>query len=149
MLSGWTAGQPDSWTAGQLDSWTAGQLDMNVCFTVSSTEPEDVDVAVRSSTSENVMQEGGEVTLTCTADCSFHQLDVKWYKDGQALSETGPALHLRHLTIHHAGKYTCSLDTSSSEERPCLGVWWWRQISMRQMSVSPSVFTYAPDDCGS
>ncbi|KAK0156034.1 hypothetical protein N1851_001415 [Merluccius polli] len=83
--------------------------------TITVKKPEDVDVAVRSSISGNVMKEGGQVTLTCTADCSFHQLDVKWYRDGQALSETGPALHLSSLTIHNTGNYTCSLDTSSSK----------------------------------
>ncbi|CAL8370456.1 unnamed protein product [Arctogadus glacialis] len=34
------------------------------------------DVKVRSSVTDNVVKEGGQVTLTCTSACSFHQLDV-------------------------------------------------------------------------
>ena len=82
----------------------------NVRLTVSSTDGEDV--KVRSSVTDNVVKEGGQVTLTCTSACSFHQLDVLWYRNGHALSETGPALHLSNLTNDDAGNYTCSLDSS-------------------------------------
>ncbi|CAL8299569.1 unnamed protein product [Gadus morhua 'NCC'] len=70
------------------------------------------DVKVRSSVTDHVVKEGGQVTLTCTSACSFHQLDVLWYRNGQALSETGPALHLSSLTNDDTGDYTCSLDSS-------------------------------------
>ncbi|XP_030214674.1 sialic acid-binding Ig-like lectin 12 [Gadus morhua] len=73
------------------------------------------DVKVRSSVTDNVVKEGGQVTLTCTSACSFHQLDVHWYRNGHALSETGPALHLSHLTNGDTGNYTCSLDSSGQK----------------------------------
>ncbi|CAL8349813.1 unnamed protein product [Boreogadus saida] len=73
------------------------------------------DVMVRSSVTDHVMKEGGQVTLTCTSACSFHQLDVHWYRNGHALSETGPALHLSCLTNDDAGDYTCSLDPSGQK----------------------------------
>ena len=82
----------------------------NVRLTVSSTDGEVV--KVRSSVTDHVVKEGGQVTLTCTSACSFHQLDVHWYRNGHALSETGPALHLSSLTNDDAGAYTCSLDSS-------------------------------------
>ncbi|CAL8354536.1 unnamed protein product [Arctogadus glacialis] len=69
------------------------------------------DVKVRSSITDNVVKEGGQVTLTCTSACSFHQLDVHWYRNGHVLSETGPALHLSSLTNDNTGNYTCSLDS--------------------------------------
>ncbi|XP_030214664.1 sialic acid-binding Ig-like lectin 10 isoform X2 [Gadus morhua] len=70
------------------------------------------DVKVRSSVTDHVVKEGGQVTLTCTSACSFHQLDVHWYRKGHALSEKGPALHLSSLTNDDTGNYTCSLDSS-------------------------------------
>ncbi|KAJ3598346.1 hypothetical protein NHX12_001856, partial [Muraenolepis orangiensis] len=70
---------------------------------------------VRVSSSENVVREGGRVTLTCTANCSFHQLEVNWYRNGQALLENGPALHLSDLTFNDTGNYTCSLATSTGK----------------------------------
>ncbi|XP_030214635.1 sialoadhesin-like isoform X2 [Gadus morhua] len=73
------------------------------------------DVKVRSSVTDNVVKEGGQVTLTCTSACSFHQLDVHWYRNGHALSETGPALHLSSLTNNNTGNYTCSLDSSGQK----------------------------------
>ncbi|CAL8354501.1 unnamed protein product [Arctogadus glacialis] len=69
-------------------------------------------VKVRSSVTDNVVKDGGQVTLTCTSACSFHQLDVHWYRNGHALSETGPALNLSNLTNNNTGNYTCSLDSS-------------------------------------
>ena len=85
----------------------------NVRLTVSSTDGEDV--KVRSSVTDHVVKEGGQVTLTCTSACSFHQLDVHWYRNGHALSETGPSLHLSHLTNDETGNYTCSLDSSGQK----------------------------------
>ncbi|CAL8388348.1 unnamed protein product [Boreogadus saida] len=72
-------------------------------------------VKVRSSVTDHVVKEGGQVTLTCTSNCSFHQLDVHWYRNGHALSETGPALHLSNLTNGDTGNYTCSLDSSGQK----------------------------------
>ncbi|CAL8354561.1 unnamed protein product [Arctogadus glacialis] len=85
----------------------------NVRLTVSSTDGEVV--KVRSSVTDNVVKEGGQVTLTCTSACSFHQLDVHWYRNGHALSEKGSALHLSCLTNDDAGNYTCSLDSSGQK----------------------------------
>uniref|UniRef100_A0A8C5FGC6 Ig-like domain-containing protein n=1 Tax=Gadus morhua TaxID=8049 RepID=A0A8C5FGC6_GADMO len=85
----------------------------NVRLTVSSTDGEVV--KVRSSVTDNVVKEGSQVTLTCTSACSFHQLDVHWYRNGHALSETGPALHLSSLTNNNTGNYTCSLDSSGQK----------------------------------
>ncbi|CAL8267856.1 unnamed protein product [Boreogadus saida] len=90
------------------------------------------DVKVRSSVTDNVVKEGGQVTLTCTSACSFHQLNFHWYRNGNALSETGPALHLSSLTNDEAGNYTCSLYPVG--RNPRLGVYWWGK-----MKVSPSV----------
>ncbi|XP_056448575.1 uncharacterized protein LOC130384422 isoform X2 [Gadus chalcogrammus] len=73
------------------------------------------DLKVRSSVTDHVLKEGGQVTLTCTSACSFHQLDVHWYRNGHTLSETGPALHLSCLTNDDAGNYTCSLDSSGQK----------------------------------
>ncbi|CAL8239128.1 unnamed protein product [Gadus morhua 'NCC'] len=73
------------------------------------------DVKVRSSVTDNVVKEGGQVTLTCTSACSFHQLDVHWYRNGHALSETSPALHLSNLANDDTGDYTCSLDSSGQK----------------------------------
>ncbi|CAL8347025.1 unnamed protein product [Gadus morhua 'NCC'] len=81
----------------------------------SSVKPDGEDVKVRSSVTDNVVKEGGQVTLTCTSACSFHQLDVHWYRNGHALSETGPALHLSSLTNNNTGNYTCSLDSSGQK----------------------------------
>uniref|UniRef100_A0A8C5CLM7 Ig-like domain-containing protein n=1 Tax=Gadus morhua TaxID=8049 RepID=A0A8C5CLM7_GADMO len=73
------------------------------------------DVKVRSSVTDHVVKEGGQVTLTCTSACSFHQLDVHWYRNGHALSEKGHALHLSSLTNNNTGDYTCSLDPSGQK----------------------------------
>ncbi|CAL8299574.1 unnamed protein product, partial [Gadus morhua 'NCC'] len=72
-------------------------------------------VKVRSSVTDHVVKEGGQVTLTCTSACSFHQLDVHWYRNGHALSETSPALHLSNLANDDTGDYTCSLDSSGQK----------------------------------
>ncbi|XP_071395026.1 sialoadhesin-like [Centroberyx affinis] len=66
---------------------------------------------ISSSSSERVVRAGGRVTLSCTSFCSFHQLDVTWYRNGHALSETGPALQLNPLTATDSGDYSCALKT--------------------------------------
>ncbi|TNN73745.1 hypothetical protein EYF80_015953 [Liparis tanakae] len=63
---------------------------------------------IRSS-SDGAIKRGGAVTLNCTARCTFHQLEVTWYRDGHALQFTGPALHLGPLTAKDSGNYTCGL----------------------------------------
>ncbi|XP_062279204.1 uncharacterized protein LOC133984005 [Scomber scombrus] len=49
--------------------------------------------------------------LSCTSVCSFHQLEVSWFKDGNALPQSGPALQLGPLTAKDSGNYTCALTT--------------------------------------
>ncbi|XP_038568318.1 uncharacterized protein LOC119898199 isoform X2 [Micropterus salmoides] len=74
----------------------------------------DVQMQIKSSRGDGELRRGETVTLYCTALCTFHQLEVTWYRDGHALSESGPALQLGPLTAGDSGKYTCGLKTSSS-----------------------------------
>ncbi|XP_039887169.1 sialic acid-binding Ig-like lectin 10 [Simochromis diagramma] len=55
------------------------------------------------------LSRGENVTLLCASDCTFHQLEVTWFKDGHALSDTGPSLPLSPLTAEDSGNYTCAL----------------------------------------
>uniref|UniRef100_A0A3Q2YWW4 Uncharacterized LOC109512149 n=1 Tax=Hippocampus comes TaxID=109280 RepID=A0A3Q2YWW4_HIPCM len=52
------------------------------------------------------VREGAKFTLSCTSRCSFHNLNVQWYRDGRALTESGPALQ---LTAEQSANYTCVL----------------------------------------
>ncbi|CAL8282180.1 unnamed protein product [Boreogadus saida] len=107
-----TVKQDTGWYRFRFDTysgWWTGQKGVGV--TVTGGE----DVKIRSSVTDNVVKEGGQVTLTCTSVCSFHQFDVHWYRNGHALSEKGPALHLSNLTNDNAGDYTCSLDPSGQK----------------------------------
>ncbi|XP_034410339.1 uncharacterized protein LOC117745868 [Cyclopterus lumpus] len=61
------------------------------------------------SSSDGAFKRGGAVTLNCTTTCTFHHLEVTWYRDGHALHFTGPALHLGALTAKDSGNYTCGL----------------------------------------
>ncbi|CAL8299605.1 unnamed protein product [Gadus morhua 'NCC'] len=88
------------------------------------------DVKVRSSVTDNVVKEGGQVTLTCTSACSFHQLDVHWCRNGHALSETGPALHFSNLTNNNTGNYTCSLDSCGLKTSAP-----WRLVVMERLAL--------------
>ncbi|XP_045901456.1 obscurin-like [Micropterus dolomieu] len=74
----------------------------------------DVQMQIKSSRGDRELRRGETVTLYCTALCTFHQLEVTWYRDGHALSESGPALQLGPLTAGDSGNYTCGLKTSSS-----------------------------------
>ncbi|XP_045901645.1 hemicentin-2-like [Micropterus dolomieu] len=74
----------------------------------------DVQMQIKSSRGDRELRRGETVTLYCTALCTFHQLEVTWFRDGHALSESGPALQLGPLTARDSGKYTCGLKTSSS-----------------------------------
>ncbi|XP_028435603.1 sialoadhesin [Perca flavescens] len=64
---------------------------------------------IRSSRDDGEFKRGEEVTLNCTTICSIHQLEVSWFRDGSALSESGPTLHLSNLTAKDSGNYTCGL----------------------------------------
>ncbi|XP_035862250.1 uncharacterized protein LOC116063524 [Sander lucioperca] len=65
---------------------------------------------IRSSRDDGEFKRGEAVTLSCSAAiCTIYQLKVTWFRDGHALSETGPALHLSNLTAKDSGKYTCGL----------------------------------------
>ncbi|KAG7999601.1 hypothetical protein GBF38_000591 [Nibea albiflora] len=83
------------------------------------TGPSGVEVTVTDSVQVNINGSSGDfrageaVTLSCTARCTFHQLEVTWFKDGCALSETGPALRLSSLTAKDSGNYTCGLKKSA------------------------------------
>ncbi|XP_028437053.1 B-cell receptor CD22 [Perca flavescens] len=62
------------------------------------------------SRDDGEFKRGEEVTLNCfAATCSIHQLEVSWFRDGSALSESGPTLHLSYLTAKDSGNYTCGL----------------------------------------
>ncbi|XP_038568494.1 uncharacterized protein LOC119898355 [Micropterus salmoides] len=74
----------------------------------------DVQMQIKSSGGDRELRSGENVTLYCTALCTFHQLEVTWFRDGHALSESGPALHIIPLTARDTGKYTCGLKTSVS-----------------------------------
>ncbi|XP_035862239.1 uncharacterized protein LOC118496097 [Sander lucioperca] len=65
---------------------------------------------IRSSRDDGEFKRGEAVTLNCSAEsCTIHQLEVSWFRDGHALSESGPALHLSDLTAKDSGNYTCGL----------------------------------------
>ncbi|XP_078108092.1 sialoadhesin-like [Sander vitreus] len=69
-----------------------------------------VQMKIRSSRDDGEFKRGEAVTLNCSAEsCTIHQLEVTWFRDGHALSETGPALHLSYLTAEDSGNYTCGL----------------------------------------
>ncbi|XP_045902118.1 myeloid cell surface antigen CD33-like [Micropterus dolomieu] len=69
---------------------------------------------IKSSRGDRELRSGETVTLYCTALCTFHQLEVTWFRDGHALSESGPALHLNPLTAGDSGNYTCGLKMNVS-----------------------------------
>ncbi|CAI5661604.1 uncharacterized protein LOC116325631 [Oreochromis aureus] len=62
-----------------------------------------------SSSDDKKLSRGETVTLLCASVCTFHQLEVTWFKDGHALSDNGPSLHLSPLTAENSGNYTCAL----------------------------------------
>ncbi|XP_075934588.1 uncharacterized protein LOC142934082 isoform X2 [Anarhichas minor] len=61
------------------------------------------------SSRDGEFKRGEAVTLTCTTECTFHQLEVTWFRDGHALRYTGPSLHLGPLKAEDSGNYTCDL----------------------------------------
>ncbi|KAF1388563.1 hypothetical protein PFLUV_G00091590 [Perca fluviatilis] len=69
---------------------------------------------IRSSRDDGEFKRGEAITLSCSAaTCTIHQLEVTWFRDGHALSESGPALHLSYLTAKDSGNYTCGLKTNN------------------------------------
>ncbi|RUS73642.1 hypothetical protein EGW08_018597 [Elysia chlorotica] len=53
-------------------------------------------------------QEGAELTLTCTAQCSPH-CGYRWYKAGRTISST-PIVHIPAVSRDDAGLYACQAD---------------------------------------
>ncbi|XP_070822966.1 myeloid cell surface antigen CD33-like [Chaetodon trifascialis] len=80
---------------------------------VNVTVSEDGPMTVSSSSSGREVRAGENVTLSCTALCTFHQLEVTWFKDNHTFSESGPALRLGPLTPEDSGNYTCILRTNT------------------------------------
>lgn len=66
-----------------------------------------------SSSSVSQVSEGDTVTLSCTSKCTFHLLEVRWFRNGDALSVSGPTLLLSPLTAEDSGNYTCALTTGA------------------------------------
>ncbi|XP_077455014.1 uncharacterized protein LOC144073222 [Stigmatopora argus] len=62
--------------------------------------------------------EGAALTLNCTWRCSFLDLKVLWWRDGELLPETGPALRLGPLTTAQGGNYTCGLSGDRQTTSP-------------------------------
>uniref|UniRef100_A0A8C9XJX7 Ig-like domain-containing protein n=1 Tax=Sander lucioperca TaxID=283035 RepID=A0A8C9XJX7_SANLU len=74
---------------------------------------------IRSSRDDGEFKRGEAVTLNCSAAiCTIHQLEVTWFRDGHALSESGPALHLSNLTAKDCGNYTCGLKNNRTLSVP-------------------------------
>ncbi|XP_037639575.1 uncharacterized protein LOC119496383 isoform X2 [Sebastes umbrosus] len=61
------------------------------------------------SSSDREFKKGDSVTLNCTltTKCTFHQLKFTWFRDGHALSESGPTLQFAALAAKDSGNYTC------------------------------------------
>ncbi|XP_053183696.1 uncharacterized protein LOC128366960 [Scomber japonicus] len=71
-----------------------------------------VKMRIQSSIVAGELSQFQQVTLTCsTSICNIHQLEVTWFKDGNALPKSGPALQLGPLTAKDSGNYTCALKT--------------------------------------
>lgn len=68
-----------------------------------------VQMEISRSDNHTEVRGGGTVTLRCTSNCTTHQLKVTWFRDGHALSESGPALQLGPLSAEDSGNYTCEL----------------------------------------
>ncbi|XP_063341030.1 uncharacterized protein LOC134635585 [Pelmatolapia mariae] len=57
-----------------------------------------------SSREDKKLSSGENLALLCASVCTFHQLEVTWFKDGHALSENGSSLEPLS-----SGSYTCAL----------------------------------------
>ncbi|XP_035529034.1 coxsackievirus and adenovirus receptor homolog [Morone saxatilis] len=92
-------------------NYTRGHFTGQSGVNVTVTDP--VRMRINSSSADGEMRRGESVTLYCTAVCTIHQLEVTWFKDNHALSESGPALQLGPLTAKDSGNYTCGLRTDT------------------------------------
>ncbi|XP_078027484.1 uncharacterized protein LOC117266059 isoform X2 [Epinephelus lanceolatus] len=63
--------------------------------------------------SNREFKRGERLTLKCNAMCTFHQLEVTWFRDGNTLPETGPTLQLGPLAAKDSGNYTCGLKNNN------------------------------------
>ncbi|XP_053183699.1 B-cell receptor CD22-like [Scomber japonicus] len=71
-----------------------------------------VKMRIQSSRAAGELSRFQQVTLNCsTSICNIHQLEVTWFKDGNALPKSGPTLQLGPLTAKDSGNYTCALKT--------------------------------------
>ncbi|XP_053183698.1 uncharacterized protein LOC128366962 [Scomber japonicus] len=69
-----------------------------------------VKMRIQSSRAAGELSRFQQVTLNCsTLICNIHQLEVTWFKDGNALPQSDPALQLGPLTAKDSGHYTCAL----------------------------------------
>ncbi|XP_061574070.1 uncharacterized protein LOC133440768 [Cololabis saira] len=69
-------------------------------------------IKLKIEASSNESRRGQSVSLQCTSSpCTIQDLNVIWFRDGHALSESGHALQLGPLTAEDSGKYTCVLST--------------------------------------
>uniref|UniRef100_A0A3Q4GIF3 Ig-like domain-containing protein n=1 Tax=Neolamprologus brichardi TaxID=32507 RepID=A0A3Q4GIF3_NEOBR len=71
-----------------------------------------IQMGIISSSDDNKFRKKETVTLLCASVCTFHHLEVTWFKDGCILSETGSSLQLSSLTAEDSGNYTCALKTN-------------------------------------
>ncbi|XP_041842690.1 uncharacterized protein LOC121640941 [Melanotaenia boesemani] len=69
-------------------------------------------MSIKSSRDDGQFRRGETVSLQCTSSaCTTHQLNIAWFRDGHALSETGSTLQLGPLAEGHSGNYSCGLGT--------------------------------------
>ncbi|KAK5861625.1 hypothetical protein PBY51_017085 [Eleginops maclovinus] len=68
-----------------------------------------VRVTVRDGIPMQIKNSSEADALLCTALCTFHHLEVTWFRDGHALPQSGPSLRLSALTAKDSGNYTCAL----------------------------------------
>ncbi|XP_063341027.1 uncharacterized protein LOC134635581 [Pelmatolapia mariae] len=73
---------------------------------------------INLNSANNHSSRGETVTLLCASVCTFHQLEVKWFKDGHTLSETSPSLPLSPQTAEDSGSYTCALKNMKTLSEP-------------------------------
>lgn len=85
---------------------------------VSITVTEETQMRIQSSVGDRDVTVGENVTLSCSAVCTFSELEVTWFRDSHALSESGPALLLSSLTAEDSGNYTCALRTTKGTSAP-------------------------------
>ncbi|XP_049440337.1 uncharacterized protein LOC125893619 [Epinephelus fuscoguttatus] len=76
---------------------------------------ENIQMMIKTESDREVeeRQRGERLTLKCSATCTFHQLEVTWFRYGNALPETGPTLQLGPLAAKDSGNYTCGLKNNN------------------------------------